>query len=182
MTGQGISPHPASLFERRLWYACAGAAGRSVVGRGGAGRGSGARRRPRRRLGAPHGRGEPLSGSRRLACGRWEPYARACPGAGNYKSADKMIFDRPQRNAGAPPPDRAAKQRRPHRPPLEKLQNFLRRCAPSVAVECRCVAIRIKIGPWLEKCCCSPRKRPPVCVQRCSAIQVVTPRVGPLGA
>ena len=28
------------------------------------------------------------------------------------------------------PPDRAAKQRRPHRPPLEKPQNFLRRCAP----------------------------------------------------
>ena len=73
MTGQGSSPHPASLFERRLWYACAGAAGRSVVGRGGAGRGPGARRRPRRRLGAPHGRGEPLSGSRRFAAvGRWE--------------------------------------------------------------------------------------------------------------
>ena len=46
------------------------------------------------------------------------------------KSADLMIFDRPQGNAGAPPPDRAAKQRRPHRPPLEKPQNFLRRCAP----------------------------------------------------
>ena len=40
------------------------------MGRGGAGRGPGARRRPRRRLGAPHGRGEPLSGSRRFACGR----------------------------------------------------------------------------------------------------------------
>ena len=56
VTGQGSSPHPASLFEQRLWYACAGAAGRSVVGRGGAGRGPGARRRPRRRLGAASAR------------------------------------------------------------------------------------------------------------------------------
>ena len=49
---------------------------------------------------------------------------------GPYKCAHLMIFDRPQGNAGAAPPDRAAKQRRPHRPPLEKPQNFLRRCAP----------------------------------------------------
>ena len=43
-----------------------------------------------------------------------------------YKSAHKMIFDRPQRNAGAPPPDRAAKQRRPHRPEVPKFSSALR--------------------------------------------------------
>ena len=72
VTGQGSSPHPTRRSND--FDACAGATGRSVVRRGGAGRGPGARRRPRRRLGAPHGRGEPLSGSRRFACGtvgRW---------------------------------------------------------------------------------------------------------------
>ena len=60
--GAREQPTPGRRFERRLRHACTGAAGRSVVGRGGAGRGPGARRRPRRRLGAPHGRGAPLSG------------------------------------------------------------------------------------------------------------------------
>ena len=69
-------PHPGVAFERGRRNACAGAAGRSVVGRGGAGRGPGARRRPRRRLGAPHGRGAPLSGPELeeqclLRGGRW---------------------------------------------------------------------------------------------------------------
>ena len=36
VTGQGSSPHPAVAFERRLSHACAGAAGRSAVGRDGA--------------------------------------------------------------------------------------------------------------------------------------------------
>ena len=62
VTGQGSSPHPAVAFERRcavaqgpqggqLWGEAVPAAGR-VQGAG---------------LGAPHGRGEPLSGSRRFA-------------------------------------------------------------------------------------------------------------------
>ena len=37
--GDEITEHRKAIIEeRRLWYACAGAAGRSVVGRGGAGR------------------------------------------------------------------------------------------------------------------------------------------------
>ena len=36
VTGQGSSPHPAVAFERRLSHTCAGAAGRSAVGRDGA--------------------------------------------------------------------------------------------------------------------------------------------------
>ena len=74
--GSREQPTPGRRFERGRRNACAGAAGRSVVGRGGAGRGPGARRRPRRRLGAPHGRGAPLMSGPELrsnvCCGgRW---------------------------------------------------------------------------------------------------------------
>ena len=48
-----------------------------------------------------------------------------------------MIFDRPQRNAGAAPPDRAAKQRRAHRPPLEREAPKFSSALRAVAVECR---------------------------------------------
>ena len=109
MTGQGSSPHPASLFERRLWYACAGAAGRSVVGRGGAGRGPGARRRPRRRLGAPHGRGAPLSGP--------EQEPKVCSGAEGLPWWEVVGRYSPNFNFGtAPPPFRAPKIRARLRP------------------------------------------------------------------
>ena len=55
----------------------------------------------------------------------------------NYKCAHLMIFDRPQGNAGAPPPDRAAKQRRPHRPEAPKFSSALRAVAVVAVVECR---------------------------------------------
>ena len=63
-----------------------------------------------------------------------------------YKCAHLMIFDRPQGNAGAAPPDRAAKQRRPHRPPREppKFSSALR----AVAVECMSVYVAAQVPSY----------------------------------